>query len=58
MDFKWYMNTVAWDLPKYYPPVEPPPAAWGEVGEQCHYKFVKIPGLSEMQIFFFTILIF
>ncbi|TSX30735.1 Polypeptide N-acetylgalactosaminyltransferase-like 6 [Bagarius yarrelli] len=31
-DFKWYMNTVAWDLPKYYPPVEPLPAAWGEHG--------------------------
>ncbi|KAI5107680.1 polypeptide N-acetylgalactosaminyltransferase-like 6 [Silurus meridionalis] len=30
-DFKWYMNTVAWDLPKYYPPVEPLPAAWGEI---------------------------
>ncbi|XP_059408493.1 polypeptide N-acetylgalactosaminyltransferase-like 6 isoform X2 [Carassius carassius] len=30
-DFKWYMNTVAWDLPKYYPPVEPQPAAWGEI---------------------------
>lgn len=36
-DFKWYMNNVAWDLPKYYPPVEPPPAAWGEVGEQNPY---------------------
>ncbi|KAA0722192.1 Polypeptide N-acetylgalactosaminyltransferase-like 6 [Triplophysa tibetana] len=30
-DFKWYMNNVAWDLAKYYPPVEPPPAAWGEI---------------------------
>lgn len=30
-DFKWFMAAVAWDLPKYYPPVEPPPAAWGEV---------------------------
>ncbi|XP_063049075.1 polypeptide N-acetylgalactosaminyltransferase-like 6 isoform X3 [Engraulis encrasicolus] len=30
-DFKWYMKNVAWDLPKYYPPVEPPPAAWGEI---------------------------
>lgn len=30
-DFRWYMETVAWDIPKYYPPVEPPPAAWGEV---------------------------
>lgn len=25
------MNEVAWDLPKHYPPVEPPAAAWGEV---------------------------
>ena len=25
------MAAVAWDVPKYYPPVEPPPAAWGEV---------------------------
>ncbi|XP_064201250.1 polypeptide N-acetylgalactosaminyltransferase-like 6 isoform X2 [Anguilla rostrata] len=30
-DFRWYMSTVAWDLAKYYPPVEPPPAAWGEI---------------------------
>lgn len=30
--FKWFMNEVAWDLPKFYPPVEPPAAAWGEVG--------------------------
>ncbi|KAG8579589.1 hypothetical protein GDO81_010957 [Engystomops pustulosus] len=30
-NFKWFMNTVAWDLPKYYPPVEPPAAAWGEI---------------------------
>uniref|UniRef100_A0A668V9M9 Polypeptide N-acetylgalactosaminyltransferase n=1 Tax=Oreochromis aureus TaxID=47969 RepID=A0A668V9M9_OREAU len=22
--FKWFMNEVAWDLPKHYPPVEPP----------------------------------
>uniref|UniRef100_A0A4W5K0K3 Polypeptide N-acetylgalactosaminyltransferase n=1 Tax=Hucho hucho TaxID=62062 RepID=A0A4W5K0K3_9TELE len=30
-DFKWYMNAVAWDLAKYYPAVEPLPAAWGEI---------------------------
>ncbi|KAL6086637.1 hypothetical protein STEG23_020284 [Scotinomys teguina] len=30
-DFKWFMAAVAWDVPKYYPPVEPLPAAWGEV---------------------------
>ncbi|XP_062903790.1 polypeptide N-acetylgalactosaminyltransferase-like 6 [Mobula hypostoma] len=30
-DFKWFMTEVAWDLPKYYPPVEPPSAAWGEI---------------------------
>lgn len=29
--FKWFMNKIAWDLPKHYPPVEPPAAAWGEV---------------------------
>ncbi|XP_072769885.1 polypeptide N-acetylgalactosaminyltransferase 10-like isoform X2 [Nerophis lumbriciformis] len=29
--FKWFMNEVAWDLPKHYPPVEPPAAAWGVV---------------------------
>ncbi|KAL3042526.1 hypothetical protein OYC64_020455 [Pagothenia borchgrevinki] len=31
MNFKWFMNKVAWDLPKHYPPVEPPAGAWGEV---------------------------
>lgn len=30
-DFKWFMAAVAWDVPKYFPPVEPPPASWGEV---------------------------
>nr|XP_033783640.1 polypeptide N-acetylgalactosaminyltransferase 10 isoform X2 [Geotrypetes seraphini] len=29
--FKWYMTEIAWDLPKYYPPVELPAAAWGEI---------------------------
>uniref|UniRef100_A0A8C3VIB8 Polypeptide N-acetylgalactosaminyltransferase n=1 Tax=Catagonus wagneri TaxID=51154 RepID=A0A8C3VIB8_9CETA len=29
--FKWFMTKIAWDLPKYYPPVEPPAAAWGEI---------------------------
>ncbi|XP_072562880.1 polypeptide N-acetylgalactosaminyltransferase 10 [Paramormyrops kingsleyae] len=29
--FKWFMAEVAWDLPKHYPPVEPPAAAWGEL---------------------------
>nr|XP_048718345.1 polypeptide N-acetylgalactosaminyltransferase 10 isoform X3 [Caretta caretta] len=30
-NFKWFMSEVAWDLPKFYPPVEPPAAAWGEI---------------------------
>eukprot|EP00062_Callorhinchus_milii_P015903 gi/632966628/ref/XP_007899524.1/ PREDICTED: polypeptide N-acetylgalactosaminyltransferase 10 [Callorhinchus milii] len=30
-NFKWFMTEVAWDLPKYYPPVEPPAGAWGEI---------------------------
>jgi polypeptide N-acetylgalactosaminyltransferase len=29
--FKWFMEEVAFDLPKIYPPVEPPPLASGEV---------------------------
>lgn len=29
--FKWFMTEVAFDLPKYYPPVEPEPLADGEV---------------------------
>uniref|UniRef100_F7IHZ5 Polypeptide N-acetylgalactosaminyltransferase n=1 Tax=Callithrix jacchus TaxID=9483 RepID=F7IHZ5_CALJA len=29
--FKWFMMKIAWDLPKFYPPVEPPAAAWGEI---------------------------
>lgn len=29
--FKWFMTEIAWDLPKFYPPVEPPAAAWGEI---------------------------
>lgn len=45
--FKWFMNEVAWDLPKFYPPVEPPAAAWGEaslcsisaMGKQCRLMF-------------------
>nr|XP_031297956.1 polypeptide N-acetylgalactosaminyltransferase-like 6 isoform X2 [Camelus dromedarius] len=28
-DFKWFMAAVAWDVPKYYPPVEPRPRPWG-----------------------------
>ncbi|XP_053574676.1 polypeptide N-acetylgalactosaminyltransferase 10 [Bombina bombina] len=30
-NFKWFMTKIAWDLPIYYPPVEPPAAAWGEI---------------------------
>nr|XP_023473134.1 polypeptide N-acetylgalactosaminyltransferase 10 isoform X2 [Equus caballus] len=29
--FRWFMTQIAWDLPKFYPPVEPPAAAWGEI---------------------------
>ncbi|XP_061419932.1 polypeptide N-acetylgalactosaminyltransferase-like 6 [Lethenteron reissneri] len=29
--FKWFMQEVAWDLARFYPPVEPPAAAWGEI---------------------------
>lgn len=32
--FKWFMEEVAFDLPKFYPPVEPPPFASGEVSRK------------------------
>lgn len=32
--FKWFMTKIAWDLPRFYPPVEPPAAAWGEVSPE------------------------
>ncbi|KAK5608312.1 Polypeptide N-acetylgalactosaminyltransferase 10 [Crenichthys baileyi] len=30
-NFRWFMSEVAWDLPRHYPPIEPPAAAWGEI---------------------------
>lgn len=46
-DFKWFMAAVAWDVPKYYPPVEPPPAAWGEVrSEPCSVLRVSMSPAS------------
>ncbi|KAM4678492.1 polypeptide N-acetylgalactosaminyltransferase 10 [Discoglossus pictus] len=33
-NFKWFMTNIAWDLPKHYPPVEPPAGAWGEIRNQ------------------------
>ncbi|MBN3290583.1 GLT10 acetylgalactosaminyltransferase, partial [Polypterus senegalus] len=55
--FKWFMTEVAWDLPKHYPPVEPPAAAWGEiftfgwredirVGDPLHTKKVCFDAIS------------
>ncbi|KAM9451512.1 polypeptide N-acetylgalactosaminyltransferase 10 isoform 1-T2 [Clarias gariepinus] len=29
--FRWFMTEVAWDLEHYYPAVEPPAGAWGEL---------------------------
>lgn len=44
--FKWFMTKIAWDLPKFYPPVEPPAAAWGEVsvvGGTGHRPWGNVP---------------
>lgn len=38
--FKWFMTKIAWDLPKFYPPVEPPAAAWGEVSAEGRASYV------------------
>jgi hypothetical protein len=45
-DFKWYMETVAFDLVNYYPPVEPPPYAYGEIrSEAGDYCIVGVASL-------------
>ncbi|MED6291414.1 Polypeptide N-acetylgalactosaminyltransferase 10 [Characodon lateralis] len=44
-NFRWFMSEVAWDLPRHYPPIEPPAAAWGEVRAelvQLGKTFVKL----------------
>lgn len=55
-DFRWFMAAVAWDVPRYYPPVEPPPAAWGEVRRPAlqhpHEKqriYPPVPGRGGME---------
>lgn len=46
--FKWFMENVAFDLVKYYPPVEPSPLAEGEVWmslytlKQRHNKLIIV----------------
>lgn len=41
--FKWFMTQIAWDLPKFYPPVEPPAAAWGEVSPRGAGRVIGAP---------------
>ena len=37
--FSWFMKEVAYDLVKFYPPVEPQPLATGEVGKPISSGF-------------------
>lgn len=41
-NFRWFMSEVAWDLPRHYPPVEPPAAAWGEVKAKMSFKVASL----------------
>ena len=43
--FKWFMENVAFDLVKVYPPVEPPPFASGEVSTSCDFTKHTFSGL-------------
>lgn len=52
-NFKWFMSQVAWDLPKHYPPVEPPAAAWGEV--QSLVILPGVPDFSEKTLYYFIL---
>uniref|UniRef100_A0A672GHE9 Polypeptide N-acetylgalactosaminyltransferase n=1 Tax=Salarias fasciatus TaxID=181472 RepID=A0A672GHE9_SALFA len=44
-NFRWFMSEVAWDLPKHYPPVEPP-AADIRVGDPMHTRKVCFDAVS------------
>lgn len=57
--FKWFMTKIAWDLPKFYPPVEPPAAAWGEVSVEggaghtlrgCAQEHLNVTVLSSLSL--------
>uniref|UniRef100_A0A4W4FUE5 Polypeptide N-acetylgalactosaminyltransferase n=1 Tax=Electrophorus electricus TaxID=8005 RepID=A0A4W4FUE5_ELEEL len=39
--FKWFMTEVAWDLPKHYPPVEPPARSMGRGLSALHCHLSK-----------------
>lgn len=49
-DFKWFMAAVAWDVPKYYPPVEPLPAAWGEVRNRSNSNESNILDCGKLKL--------
>lgn len=40
--FKWFMKEIAFDLPKKYPPIEPPDFASGEVSSILLYLHLFI----------------
>ena len=39
--FSWFMKEVAFDLPKFYPPVEPEDLASGHVSEALMWPLMK-----------------
>ena len=40
--FRWFMQNIAFDLPKKYPPIEPPDFAYGEVSLRTHFSIILI----------------
>ena len=55
-NFKWFMSEVAWDLPKHYPPVEPPAAAWGEVRSPLQTLMTILLNVSSVLVYDFTVM--
>lgn len=49
--FDWFMKEIAFDLPKKYPPVEPPDFAWGEVLIPHHFT-ILLANIGDFSFFF------
>jgi polypeptide N-acetylgalactosaminyltransferase len=49
--FSWFMREVAWDLEKYYPTVEPPPFAAGEIRSVSSKLCIDTKNAGEQQTF-------
>jgi hypothetical protein len=49
-DFKWFMETVAFDIVNYYPLIDPKPYATGEVSQKLRLMRQILTGLKSCHL--------